>query len=1032
MRFSPTSRLLLSTLAPALLVWGLMTLGLLRAAGLQAEQAQGHQLQLDATRLAFAQDAALQALQREALLAARSVAAGEGAATLASRLRHQLVAAPQLAALALALPPAADGGRQLVEVLAEADSASASLRYLPAQAAPPEWLATAASGWLPLGNPYEPSRNGGLLSVVQRHDKLVAVASLPVEAFRRQFVNGKSTDSHWLLLSPQGEVMASDNRRHLGRPYTDWGPAGSQRGSFAAQALREREPQQTEVMLPELGPVQATWAVLPGNGWRLLYLQKPGSVPLLAVPSGSTALLALLGSLALLMTTATLARRNLRRLAVAAQQARQLAQPLQAAAVPGVDPLSLLEESLADLAARAGSRPGLSVQASALQEVRLRVLASCANSRLGLDQIISEVCAALPAAFEQPAQVSVRIQVGVHSAQTVAFAEHPRGLFAPVVLDTQTVGSLWVFAANTHLPLTSGHQALLDDSARWLAEVVLRGQEREQIERQKDTLLRNVESRAGALQQTERLLRDITNSMPGVLFQMQREPDGTVSLRFVSAGLENVFGINREQALASFDVLIERIYPEDYSAIMALLVAAKEGEEIASNFRITHGISAEQRWIRASASVFHKPGGAVLLNGTWLDITTQKSLELALEGARTDADAANEAKSRFLANMSHEIRTPMNAIIGLTHLAHAQTTQPKVREHLHKVEDAAHTLLSLLNDILDFSKIEAGRLTVERITFDLKRVLDRVEGLMGERAAGKGLSFEVNLEPEIPHHLIGDPLRLSQVLLNLTSNAVKFTDTGFVRLSVEMLMASPIRPRLRFTVRDSGPGMDDLQMSRLFSAFQQADSSTTRRYGGTGLGLTISRQLVALMGGDLSVRSAKGQGSSFRFTLELDVAPVEHAAPPGLDSTLPLPRSRASGPVLLTGARVLVVDDNAINLEIAAELLKSVGVLVTVATSGAAALEWLASHSVDAVLMDVQMPKMDGYTATGHIRRVPQWQHLPVIAMTANAMPGDREKCLSAGMNDHIPKPIDPQLLFETLGRWISEHTLSRSITPAG
>ena len=1038
MRITANTRLTFNTLAPAVLM--ACVFGLLALRGLvgEAEARQNFELHTDATRTALQISAWLGAVQREAQTAVRNaseMAHPEVSEQNTNGLRNQLSSAEALSGIALALPPDAAGERKIIEVTREADGrpVEINIRNQASNQPAPDWLMAPATGiWLPVGNPFELATQSAMVSVAQSfttpQGMVTACASVSAITLSNLFAQSKPMEMHWLLLNESGEVMAADERRHLGRPYTDWGPAGSDRGSFAARALRELQPTVSSVLLAELGPVQATWAALPLNGWRLLYLQKLPPIRWMSLATLRQASLALVCSLALLLASWVVARRNQRRLASAAESALAVA-GTDAVAIHcnPADALGIIEGSLASIEALAASSSRVDREAAALQLVRLRVLQSCAQTRLALAQVLEQVGAALPAAFDQSSKLAVRIEVGSQRYESPGFAETSRGLFAPIQVDNSTVGSVWVFLASKAVATTSAQQALINECAQVLGDVLLRERERQLVESQKAQLLQNMESRAGALQKTERLLRDITNSMPGALFQMVRGADGEISLSFVSAGVEAVFGVNREQVLASMGVLAERIYPEDFASLLAVMRAAGDGDELAMSFRITHGAKGELRWVRAAANVLAEEGGNVVINGTWLDITTQKTLELALESARAEADQANESKSRFLANMSHEIRTPMNAIIGLTHLAHAQSTQPKVREQLQKVEDAAHTLLSLLNDILDFSKIEAGRLSLEKVVFDLRQVLQRVEGLMSERARGKSLKFEVQVAPEIPNLLMGDPLRLSQVLLNLVSNAVKFTEQGEVRVTVEMVHASPLRSRLRFTVIDTGPGMDDLQISRLFSAFQQADSSTTRRYGGTGLGLTISKQLVALMGGDLTMRSTKGRGSSFRFTVELDVAEVGDA----LTDTVPseqILRSYSSAPVSvaaslasLSGARVLVVDDNAINLEIAAELLKAVGVQVTVATSGAAALEWLAAHEADAVLMDVQMPQMDGYTATAHIRNMPQWRALPVIAMTANAMSGDREKCLAAGMNDHIPKPINPEELRQTLGRWLHE-----------
>ncbi|WPL14512.1 Aerobic respiration control sensor protein ArcB [Thiorhodovibrio litoralis] len=405
----------------------------------------------------------------------------------------------------------------------------------------------------------------------------------------------------------------------------------------------------------------------------------------------------------------------------------------------------------------------------------------------------------------------------------------------------------------------------------------------------------------------------------------------------------------------------------------------------------------------------------------------------ALKEAQRLAEEATRAKSDFLANMSHEIRTPMNAILGMTYLAQQTELSPKQQDYLAKIDGAAKSLLRLINDILDYSKIEAGRLDIERTQFLLKDVLDRVTQLLLVNTEQKGLSLRVEVAPEVPQVLVGDALRLTQVLLNLAGNAVKFTEHGEVVIQVSIAAGdqdsklnqapnqapNPVPHQdqawLRFTVRDTGIGLTEAQQAKLFEAFSQADSSTTRRYGGTGLGLAISKRLSELMGGRIGVDSHFGQGSTFWFT-----ARFGRQTGPALAQAAP-ERSEAMVP---PGARVLLVEDNEINQQVAREILTTAGILVTVAGDGRAALDQVRQGTFDAVLMDIQMPVMDGLAATRAIRALPACERLPIIAMTAHAMAGDREKSLAAGMNDHISKPIEPTELFATLGHWLGGHWL--------
>ncbi|MBF0294800.1 MAG: response regulator [Magnetococcales bacterium] len=426
--------------------------------------------------------------------------------------------------------------------------------------------------------------------------------------------------------------------------------------------------------------------------------------------------------------------------------------------------------------------------------------------------------------------------------------------------------------------------------------------------------------------------------------------------------------------------------------------------------------NGENYWVAATVVPFlDETGKPVQYVAIRTDMTTRKAIEERLKQAMRDAEAASRAKSDFLANMSHEIRTPMNAILGMSHLAMLGGDTTRQKDYVGKIHGAAKALLRILNDILDFSKIEAGRLELETVTFRMAEVMENVVNLMAGRAREKGLELTARVGDGVPDGLRGDPLRLQQVLLNLLGNAVKFTTVGEVDLQVELARRWEDQVELRFLVQDTGIGVRPEQAEYLFDSFTQADSSTTRRYGGTGLGLAISRRLVELMGGGISVRSRVGEGSTFVFTVVMGVV-----AERGEEVS---PASPEPGGALafrgLAGRRVLLVEDNVVNQEVAVGLLALAGVRAEVANNGLEALEWLRGNRCDAVLMDVQMPVLDGYEATRRIREELD-SALPVIAMTANAMVGDREKSLRVGMNDHVSKPIDPRHLFATLKRWIA------------
>lgn len=690
----------------------------------------------------------------------------------------------------------------------------------------------------------------------------------------------------------------------------------------------------------------------------------------------------------------------------------------------------------------------------------------------------------------------------------------------------------------------------IGDLAERFAEMLARLLQREAaLKELNESLEKRVEERTRSLEKSQNLIRALLDNSPAVIYL--KDLDGRYLM--VNRVWSEVTGVTAERAIGStdFDFAPPEV-AEEFVVNDRRVVAG--GKPVQSEEHLPQADGRVHVYRSFKFPVFDQEGRMFAVGGVSTDISDLMEMQQELQQAREVAEEASRSKSEFLANMSHEIRTPMNAIIGLSHLALATDLSPRQRDYLKKIYNSAQSLLGIINDILDFSKIEAGKLEMEAIEFDLEETLDNLVSMMSVKTAEKGLEFLVDRGPEVPTGLVGDPLRVGQVLINLVNNAVKFTDAGTVTLRVALAERRQDGVTLRFEVQDTGIGMDEAQLGRLFRSFTQADGSTTRKYGGTGLGLTISRRLVEMMGGEIGVESQPGAGSTFWFTVQLGLAQklpqrrrlsatpdleglpvlvvddnpvareilvrdveqfgfrageapsaaealaelrqaqqrgepwrlalvdwnmpgmsglelarriledetlepkphiiivsaysredlVHQARELGLDGYLVKPvndsllfdaimqafgkemRAQAQArrqtpelPPQVRGARLLLVEDNEINQQVAREILENAGARVSVAANGVEALEMLAAGDYDGVLMDMQMPVMDGVTATREIRKQERYRELPIIAMTANAMAGDRDRCLQAGMNDHVAKPIDVQQLFEVLGRWI-------------
>lgn len=493
----------------------------------------------------------------------------------------------------------------------------------------------------------------------------------------------------------------------------------------------------------------------------------------------------------------------------------------------------------------------------------------------------------------------------------------------------------------------------------------------------------------------QRLLLDtVLDSVEAHVYMKDRERRYT----YINARTAEAMGRQPQAVIGRFDrdvlpaALADAYWEQDRSVF-------DTGVHTAAQYQFTQ-LDGEVRQFWTVKVPVMEAGEVVAVIGLSTDVTELHEL-------KAQADAASLAKSNFLSNMSHEIRTPMNCIIGMTHLALKSAATPKQRGYLEKIDHSSQHLLGIINDILDFSKIEAGKLDLEVIDFSLATLMENIAHQLGEAAAVRGLGLEFDIAAGLPRQLRGDPLRLEQVLLNFTGNAIKFSHDGVVRINACLLDETDHDTLVRFEVRDNGIGMTEAEVGELFKSFHQADPSTTRKYGGTGLGLVISKQLVELMGGSVGVDSTPGVGSTFWFTARLGKSVRFMSAGPA-----PVPREVLDQ---IAGACILLVEDNVFSQQVGQELLEEASAIVVVACNGKEAIDLMLRRRFDCVLMDLQMPMMDGFETTRMIRADPRLRDAVVIAMTANAGRDDQARALAAGMNEFVTKPTSPNQLFAVI-----------------
>ena len=528
------------------------------------------------------------------------------------------------------------------------------------------------------------------------------------------------------------------------------------------------------------------------------------------------------------------------------------------------------------------------------------------------------------------------------------------------------------------------------------------------------------------LKEADTRLREVTENIPVAVFQYYVKDGDRFEISFISRAVVDICGLRADDILQGTVALEDCVLPEDLSMFRnALGTASGNQESRAVDFRMLHRATGQVVWVHTQAHPRQMPNGAWVWNGYFTDVTAAKEIAVELQRAKDEAVAASRAKSDFLANMSHEIRTPMNGVMGMADLLLDTPLDAEQSEYVGIVKSSADALLRVINDILDFSKIEAGKLMIEHIPFHLGRTMDETMKVVALRAHDKGLELVCDVAPDVPLDIVGDPGRLRQILVNLVGNAIKFTSKGEVVVHVARALGDGGTLLLHVTVNDSGIGIAPDKLDTIFEAFSQEDSSTTRKYGGTGLGLTICARLVEALGGKIWVESELGKGSAFHFTIRMEVdrarAAVAQAAASAAD---------------FRGMHMLLVDDNEVNRRVLSKTLEGMGIVATATESGAEALAWLAAREQDGrrcdlVLLDAQMPEMDGFDVAERIGRLPTCGTLPMVMLSSAGFKGDTQRAREVGIGGYVSKPVSRDELVQLMARVLGMDGTSHSAAAA-